>query len=330
MREIAKTQMPLQDFLMQTLKGISKTKVKQLLSNKAILVNGKACSKYNHILNPNDIVEMAKKPIKDTTVKNDTALFGNEPLKIIYEDNHIIVINKHEGLLSVSTSGGSLKGRKGDNTVSRKGSAAQITAADKMEFTAHSILNKYVKEKYSSKNEPTPRVYIVHRLDRETSGLMVFAKDEETKNLLQHNWEEIITDRRYVAVAHGKLEGEGEIRSYLKENAAFVVYSSPTDNGGQLAITKYKALKSGKNNTLVELTLSTGRKNQIRVHLKEIEHSILGDRKYGNIENETWLQQDKKAGRVFLHAYMLNFIHPVTGEKMEFSTPIPKKFLNAL
>lgn len=330
MRQIVNTETPLQEFLLDAMKGISKTKVKQLLSNKAILVNGKACTKYNYILKENDIVELAQKPIKDTTIKNDTALVGNEPIKIVYEDNHIIVINKHEGLLSVSTTGGSLKGRKKDDTVSKKGSAAQIAAEDKNEFTAHSILNKYVKEKYSSKNTPTPRVYIVHRLDRETSGLMVFAKDEQTKNALQHNWEELITDRRYVAVAHGILEGEGEFRSYLKENAAFVVYSSPVDNGGQLAITRYKSLKVGKENTLVELTLDTGRKNQIRVHLKEMKHSILGDRKYGNIENDTWLQQDKKAGRVFLHAYMLNFTHPVTGENMEFSTPIPKKFLRAL
>ena len=112
MRQIVNTETPLQEFLLDAMKGISKTKVKQLLSNKAILVNGKACTKYNYILKENDIVELAQKPIKDTTVKNDTALVGNEPIKIVYEDNHIIVINKHEGLLSVSTTGGSLKGRK--------------------------------------------------------------------------------------------------------------------------------------------------------------------------------------------------------------------------
>ncbi len=330
MREIVTTPSTLQDFVLENLKGASKTKVKQLLSNKAILVNGKACTKYNYTLKENDIVELAQKPVKNATISNDTALMANEPIKIIYEDDYLIVINKHEGLLSVSTSGGSLKGRKNDSTVSKRNTAAEILASDKMEFTAHSILNKYVKEKYSSKNGPAPRVYIVHRLDKQTSGLMLFAKDEQTKLMLQHNWNNLITDRRYVAVAHGIIDKEGEIKSYLKENAAFVVYSSATDNGGQLAITRYKPLKSGKDHTLVELTLDTGRKNQIRVHLHELKHSILGDRKYGNTDNLKWIEEDKKAGRVFLHAYMLNFTHPVTGEKMEFQTPIPKKFLKAL
>ena len=119
MRQIVNTETPLQEFLLDAMNGISKTKVKQLLSNKAILVNGKACTKYNYILKENDIVELAQKPIKDTTVKNDTALVGNEPIKIVYEDNHIIVINKHEGLLSVSTTGGSLKGRKKDTFFKR-------------------------------------------------------------------------------------------------------------------------------------------------------------------------------------------------------------------
>lgn len=259
------------------------------------------------------------------------------PLRIVYEDDFLIVIEKREGLLSVGTSRG------------------------KEEITAHSLLNNYVKNtaprgrnypvgKYHTGDRgaaernyvggrfsgpgvhTSPRVYIVHRLDRETSGLMVFAKSEEIKHALQENWENIVTKRCYVAVVNGIPDGKymplkGTIRTWLKENSAFKVYSSLKDNGGQLAITNYNVLGTNisARKTLMELELETGRKNQIRVHMQEMGMPIFGDKKYYG-ENPAHLAENKKARRLYLHAYILNFIHPVTGKEMKFTTGIPRLF----
>ncbi len=276
------------------------------------------------------------------------------PLRIVYEDDFLIVVEKREGLLSVGTARG------------------------KEEVTAHSLLNNYVRNtaprgsfsatgKHSSYGErgvegrnyaggkfsgytgplaasclrggdvvhrghSAPRVYIVHRLDRETSGLMVFAKSEEIKHALQENWENVVTKRCYVAVVNGIPDGkymppQGTIRTWLKENSAFIVYSSPKDNGGQLAITNYKVLATNPSarKTLMELELDTGRKNQIRVHMQEMGMPIFGDKKYYG-ENPAQLAENKKARRLYLHAYILNFIHPVTGKEMKFTTGIPRLF----
>ena len=232
------------------------------------------------------------------------------------------------------------------------------TARGKEEVTAHSLLNNYVrntapKGSYAAgrygdrgaagrsyaggrftgnRGHSAPRVYIVHRLDRETSGLMVFAKSEEIKHALQENWENVVTKRCYVAVVNGVPDGkympqEGTIRTWLKENSAFMVYSSYKDNGGQLAITNYKVLgtNSSTRKTLMELELETGRKNQIRVHMQEMGMPIFGDKKYYG-ENPAQLAENKKARRLYLHAYILNFIHPVTGKEMKFTTGIPRLF----
>ncbi len=271
-----------------------------------------------------------------------------DPIKIIYEDAHIIVIEKAEGVLSVSTS----RGRD--------------------EVTAHSLLNNYVRNTAGSYNrnscgkntgsrenrfggrENEPRVFIVHRLDRETSGLMVFAKSEEIKRMLQDNWEEAVTHRGYVAVVNssGRIEGqgnvmveylieedergverlnfqEGRITSWLKENRAMVVYSSARNNGGQLAVTDFKILESNPRlrKALLQLELHTGRKNQIRVHMQEAGCPIWGDKKYFG-GNPSHLAENKKAHRLYLHAYALGFIHPVTGKEMKFNTGIPRSFRN--
>lgn len=256
------------------------------------------------------------------------------PLRIVYEDDFLIVVEKREGLLSVGTARG------------------------KEEVTAHSLLNNYVRNtapkgsyaagrygnggaagrSYAGERFPghrghsAPRVYIVHRLDRETSGLMVFAKSEEIKHALQENWENVVTKRCYVAVVNGVPDGkcmpqEGTIRTWLKENSAFTVYSSFKDNGGQLAITNYKVLGTNTcaRKTLMELELETGRKNQIRVHMQEMGMPIFGDKKYYG-ENPAQLAENKKARRLYLHAYILNFIHPVTGKEMKFTTGIPRLF----
>ena len=234
----------------------------------------------------------------------------NIPIRIVYEDQYIIVIEKREGLLSMGTARG------------------------KEEMTAHSLLNNYIRNTAPRRGRyaPQPRIFIVHRLDRETSGLMVFAKSEEIKRTLQDNWDEIVTGRKYVAVVNGCYEQpaepiQGTIRTWLKENSAYIVYSSPKDNGGQLAITHYKVLDSNPKTrkSLMELELETGRKNQIRVHMQEMGTPIFGDKKYyGGIPAH--LEESKKARRLYLHAFTLNFIHPVTGKEMKFTTGIPRHF----
>ena len=240
----------------------------------------------------------------------------NIPIRIVYEDQYIIVIEKREGLLSMGTARG------------------------KDEITAHSLLNNYIRNTAPRRGRyaPQPRIFIVHRLDRETSGLMVFAKSEEVKRTLQDNWDEIVNERKYVAVVNGCYQQpqqaepiQGTIRSWLKENSAYIVYSSPKNNGGQLAITHYKVLGSNPKTrkSLMELELETGRKNQIRVHMQEMGTPILGDKKYyGGIPAH--LEESKKARRLYLHAFTLNFIHPVTGKEMKFTTGIPKSFITTV
>lgn len=276
----------LQEFLLKAMHGISKTSVKQMLANKQVYVNGKPNSKFDFMLTPGMRVEINK----EQKVKHPFDYL----IKIIYEDDYILVADKKEGLLSV--------------------------AADSKtpQITAHSILNGYIKmnPSYVRRNQfaKEPRIFIVHRLDRETSGIMVFAKDEHTKQIMQQEWGEIVTNRKYVAIVEGEVEKEeGTIVSWLTDNNAFITYASRTDNGGKKAITHYATLGRREGFSLVELDLETGRKNQIRVQMQQIGHSIVGDVKYGG----------PKSNRLYLHAYKLSIIHPVTGEEMHFVRNAP-------
>ena len=184
----------------------------------------------------------------------------------------------------------------------------------KEQETAQSILNQYF-----TVSQQRCRAHTIHRLDRDTSGLMLFAKDKKIALSFEENWKEKVYDRRYVAVCEGRVEPrEGTVKSWLKDNKMFVTYSSPTDNGGKLAITHYEVLESNKNYSLVDFHLETGRKNQIRVHAQDLGHPIVGDEKYGS--------HDNSLGRLCLHAYRLCFIHPTTGKAHEFETPFPKVF----
>jgi 23S rRNA pseudouridine1911/1915/1917 synthase len=214
-------------------------------------------------------------------------------MRILYEDDDIIVIDKEAGLLTITTGSG-------------------------IDVTAVSLLKNYVQ-----KQSPHNKIYTVHRLDQLTSGVLVFAKNSEAQHQLRDNWHDMVTKRTYVAVVEGRMdESAGKISSWLTENKkSYIVYSSPVDNGGKLAITRYKVLQTSDQFSLLELELETGRKNQIRVHLKDLGHPIVGDRKYGS---------STSIGRIALHARVLEFYHPTSGEIMHFETPVPKLFMRLL
>lgn len=208
-------------------------------------------------------------------------------IDIIYEDKDIIVINKPSGLLTVAT-------EKEKNK------------------TAYHLVIEYLKKK--NKNN---RIFIIHRLDKDTSGIIMFAKNERAKHLYQDNWNDIVKKRCYYAVIDGKMESkEGTIKSYLKENGNMVY--SVKDRSGKLAITEYKVLKERKNISLLDINLKTGRKNQIRVHMKENKTPILGDLKYG--------EKSKLINRLALHAYKLEIVNPVTKKLLTFEINMPNEF----
>ena len=222
---------------------------------------------------------------------------GRRKLDILYEDDCIIVADKPSGLLTMST------GKEG-------------------EITAYSILTDYVRSARGGRNtRDKGRIFIVHRLDRDTSGVIVFAKDEQTKHALQDDWNETILERKYIAAVEGTLEyDEGTVASYLKDNPkSMKVSSSWTDNGGKYSVTHFKVLRSSGQYSLVEFELETGRKNQIRVHASVIGNPVAGDRKYGSVSNPLH--------RLCLHASTLAFHHPRTGQLLRFDTGIPKDFI---
>lgn len=208
-------------------------------------------------------------------------------IDIIYEDKDIIVINKPSGLLTVAT-------EKEKNK------------------TLYHLVMEYLKKK--NKNN---RIFIIHRLDKDTSGIIMFAKNERAKHLYQDNWNDIVKKRCYYAVIDGKMENkEGTIKSYLKENGNMVY--SVKDRSGKIAITEYKVLKERKNISLLDINLRTGRKNQIRVHMKENKTPILGDLKYG--------EKSKLINRLALHAYKLELINPITKKLLTFEVNMPNEF----
>jgi 23S rRNA pseudouridine1911/1915/1917 synthase len=213
----------------------------------------------------------------------------NKYVKIIYEDKDIVVIEKSEGILSM--------------------------ASTPKQYCVKNVLDEYFEKRHFKCT-----AHVVHRLDRETSGLMIYAKNVEVARILENNWHCMVYDRRYVALLCGKMDKEGgTVQSWLKESKSYVTYSSPTDNGGKLATTHYHRLWNNEDFSLVEMKLETGRKNQIRVHMADLGFPVAGDHKYGNGRDPLH--------RLALHAYRLNFFHPITHEEMQFETPIPKDFM---
>jgi 23S rRNA pseudouridine1911/1915/1917 synthase len=266
------------EFLYESFPDRSRKSIKSLLEQKQIMIRNQIVTRFDYPLAPGmDVIILKKKPSPNMTLRN---------LNLLYEDEHLLVIEKSAGLLSVATE-------------------------KETEETAFSILKRYVK-----KSHHRAELYIVHRLDRDTSGIMMFAKSKEIQQKLQDNWENAVTKRIYYAVVEGHVQNaEGEIVSCLKENKSLLMYSSKTPGDGQKAVTRYRVLKSNARYSLLEVSLQTGRKNQIRVHLQDIGHSIAGDKKYGAATDPL--------GRLGLHAGILEFFHPATGKCMHFETPVP-------
>lgn len=272
-------------FLMQVFNGKSRTAVKSLLAHRQVSVNGSVQTRHDTPLKAGDTVRVS-------AGKGNIEL-KHPKLKVVYEDEHLIVVVKERGLLTVAAHPGS------------------------REMTVFSILKAYVR-----KQNPRNTVYVVHRLDRETSGLLVFAKSQALQEYMRTYWKELVKQRTYIALAEGVFDKqEDTIKTWFTEDKRnAMVYSSPVDDGGDLAITHYKVLKHNDTTSLVELHLDTGRTNQIRVHLASIGHPIVGDRKYGHGNSFS------PVDRLCLHAKVLEFIHPATEQVVHFETPVPKEF----
>jgi 23S rRNA pseudouridine1911/1915/1917 synthase len=276
-------QQELMPFLIEKLTNKSRNTIKNMLRLGQVVIDGISVTQYNHILEPGNkvVIELDKPPEK-------VSFHG---LKIIFEDEHIIVIDKKEGMLSIATD------KVRDNT-------------------AYSIMSAHVK-RYNPQN----KIFVIHRLDRETSGIMMFAKSPKVQKLVQESWGPTTKERTYMAVVQGKVDlNSGTHISYLVESKALIVYSTNNEKLGQLAITHYEKVKENNYYTLLKLNLETGRKNQIRVHMQDMGHPIIGDEKYGATKNPI--------GRLGLHALSLAFEHPITKELHKFESPIPSAFLS--
>ena len=311
---------PLLKYLYEIFPGQSKTGVKNMLAKGQILVNGEQRTAFDHPLSAGDALLVLPKAV---SMARESGVNAREEVektgvKIVWEDNDYIVVDKPSGLLTVSTA---------------KGSQSK---SGKKEATLYAILNAYVKETARARRKEdiasgvapdrsTAKIWIVHRLDKGTSGLVVFAKNERAKDLLQSRWKELVIERRYIAFLEKKLEKEsGAIQSWLVENPkSLKVYSYPEEvRGGHLAITHYKVLGFFHRGTGVytkaEFSLESGRKNQIRVHAADIGHPVAGDEKYG--------AGTDPIRRLALHAATLVFRNPVTNEIVRLKSPLPSAF----
>jgi 23S rRNA pseudouridine1911/1915/1917 synthase len=273
----------LMNFLMNSMPGKSRNSIKSFLAHRQVFVDNKVVTRHDHPLRPGQQV------LVDRNLQH--AEITHNELKILFEDAFIIVIEKEHGLLSVPSG-------------ARK------------EITAQGILNELVK-----KIKPDYKVFPVHRLDRATSGVMMFAKNIRLQHEMRDNWMKIVSERTYMAVVQGQVERDKDtVISWLKENMGKIMYSTKDTINGKKAVTHYKVLNRSKKYSLLEVELETGRKNQIRVHMQDIGHSIVGDEQYGATENPI--------NRLGLHARVLAFQHPVSGEKMRFESPVPRSFLS--
>ncbi len=260
----------------------SRNAIKGMLTHHYVSVNGAPISQYNFMLEKGDVVLISKKPIYKKGVTNKT-------LDIIYEDDDIIVINKPSGLLTIASD--KEKGR-----------------------TAYRLITEYVQT-FNKHN----RVYVVHRIDEDTSGVLMFCKNQDIRDAWQDKWNDLVLDRGYYAIVEGQLDKKkGLVKSYLKQNKLNLMYSSDDKVHGKLAITNYEVIKENDKYSLLDIHIDSGRKNQIRVHMGDLHHNIIGDDKYGNPSNPI--------DRLGLHAYCLKIKHPISGKTYTFKAKMPKVF----
>lgn len=268
------------EFLLSKYPKLSRNAVKSLLSNHQVSVDGAPVSQYNLKLTKEDTVIVSKTRISKKVRHN---------LPIIFENDELIVINKPSGLLSIAS----------DNEKGR---------------TAYRMVNDYLQQK-----DKHNRIYVVHRLDEDTSGVLVFVKNPRIKEALQKNWNEIVLKRGYFAIVEGQMEkSEDTFIDYLKENSLNLMYVTNDHKNGKKCVTHYKVIKQNKNYSLLDIQIDSGRKNQIRVQLGHRNHHVIGDDKYGEPSNPL-----KRLG---LHAYILSFVHPLSKKICEFKAPMPVEF----
>ena len=276
MKLIVNKEGELLDYLYNNL-DMPKKRIKQYLTHGSIYVNNNKTTQYNYKLIKGMTI------VIDTDNKNKKEL----PFDILFEDDHIIVVNKPSGLLTIAT-------------------------AKEKEKTLYHIVRDYLISK-----DKNSRIFIVHRLDKDTSGIVVLAKDEKTKNKLQENWNEYVTLREYIGVVHGTLKNkEDKIVQNLKETKTNLVYVS-RDKDGKEAITNYKVIKENDKYSMVSVIIETGRKNQIRVAFSTLKHPLVGDKKYGIRDNEN---------RLYLHANRLKMYYPEIKKDILFETTTPNEF----
>ncbi len=270
-----------EEFLSHIMQGKSRTSIKQLLQKGAISVNNRTINSLQEQLTAGSIVFIGKKPEPKFPMPKG--------LRIIWEDKWLIIVKKETGLLTVG------------NNEDRK-------------HTAQNYLNAYMQFKGEGEC-----IFIVHRIDRDTSGVLIFAKTEEAQFRLRSTWNESVHSRRYIAIVEGLLDKpEGTIDTWIDENKFTMTMHISREGKGKRAITHYKVLKTIDGYSMLELELETGRKNQIRIHMSHIGHPIAGDGKYG--------AQTSPCGRLCLHAQQIKFVHPMTKEVMEFTSEIPAEF----
>lgn len=267
-------------FLLSHVKGKSRNNVKSLLARRLVAVDGAPLSRFDAPLSPGQQVQL----LPSSAPRADAL-----PFPLLYEDEHLIVVNKPAKLLSVAN----------DKEKTR---------------TAYHIVTDYVKAR-----RVEDRIFVIHRLDRDTSGVLMFARDAETKELFQSRWNEMVTRRGYLAVVEGvPRPAQDTIRSYLVETDTHLSFSGAPGKGAKEAVTSYQIVKAGNGYALLDVSIETGRKNQIRVHMKEKGCPVAGDKQYGARTNPI--------GRLCLHASELSFTHPVTGEAVTFKAKMPRDF----
>ena len=272
------------DFVMHCLDGISRNKAKSILAHGGVTVDDHVQTHVDYPLDEGSVVKIRRHARPSSA--------NNKNFSIVYEDRWIVVVDKQQGVLSMPVGAGSLN-------------------------------MKTLLDRHFTETHQRCTAHVVHRLDARTSGLMVYAKSVEIQQQMTADWHATIIDRRYVAVVEGVMEQpQGKVESWLHDTDRMVVVSSPVDDGGKWAATEWELVEQADDRALLFLHLLTGRKNQIRVHMADIGHPVVGDGKYGG--------QDDPGSRMCLHAFRLVFHHPVTGEALSFETPIPRYFGTAL